>query len=228
MRPDPRRAARQLAGSLLDAAWTWIGSAGAIGPDDRRARRYFHVGRGTLIGFPPGSLLNTDSVSIGDGTLISPFVTLAVGMPGETIPPERRPVIRIGSQCSIGRGNSIVARRGIVIEDDVTTAPNVYITDHNHNYDDPDVPIARQWPVEAAVRVGAGSWLGTGAVILPGADIGRNVTVAAGAVVRGVVPDRCVVAGAPARVVRRFQPDEGWVPPLPPRSVTPPPGFVPR
>jgi acetyltransferase-like isoleucine patch superfamily enzyme len=116
----------------------------------------------------------------------------------------------------------------VVIEDDVTTAPNVYITDHNHNYEDPEVPIARQWPAEAAVRVGAGSWLGTGAVILPGADIGRNVTVAAGAVVRGVVPDRCVVAGAPARVVRRFEPGEGWVPPLPPRSVTPPSGFVAR
>ena len=215
-------------GEALDAAWAWIGSAGAIGPDDRRARRYFHVGQGTLIGFPPGSLLNTGSVSIGDGTLISPFVTLAVGMPGERIPPERNPVVRIGSRCSIGRGNFIVARREIVIEDDVTTAPNVYITDHNHNYEDPDVPIARQWPAEAPVRVGAGCWLGTGSVILPGADIGRNVTVAAGAVVRGVVPSRCVVAGAPARVVRRFEPGQGWVPPLPSRSITPPPGFVPQ
>ena len=38
--------------------------------------------------------------------------------------------------------------------------------------------------------------------------------VAAGAVVRGTVPDHAVVAGAPARVVRRWTPDEGWQPPL--------------
>ena len=51
-------------------------------------------------------------------------------------------------------------------------------------------------------------------MILPGARIGRNVVVAAGAVVRGEVPDHAVVAGAPARVVRRWTPEDGWQPPL--------------
>jgi len=45
---------------------------------------------------------------------------------------------------------------------------------------------------------------------LPGACIGRNVVVAAGSVVRGTVPDRCVVAGVPARVVRQYLPGDGW------------------
>ena len=75
-----------------------------------------------------------------------------------------------------------------------------------------DQPIGAQWPVNSAVRIGAGSWLGTGAVILPGSTIGRNVVVAAGAVVRGDVPDRCVVAGIPARVVRAYVPGSGWEP----------------
>lgn len=222
------RASRRLVAGLLDAAWTWVGSAGAIGPDDPRARRYFHVGRASLIGFPPGSVMGTESISVGDNTLVCPFVTLAVGLPGEVVPPERRPVVTIGSRCTIGRGSSIVARRRVVIEDDVTTAPNVYITDHNHNYEDPDVPIARQWPAEAEVRIGAGSWLGTGVVVLPGADIGRNVTVAANSVVRGHIPDCSVVAGVPGRVVRHHDPEQGWLPPLPPRSITPPDGFVAR
>jgi 6,7-dimethyl-8-ribityllumazine synthase len=64
------------------------------------------------------------------------------------------------------------------------------------------------------VEIGPGCWIGTGAVILPGARIGRNVVVAAGAVVRGVVPDHAVVAGAPARVVRRWTTEDGWQPPL--------------
>ena len=59
----------------------------------------------------------------------------------------------------------------------------------------------------------AGTWLGTGAVILPGADIGRNVVVAAGAVVRGNVPDYAVVGGVPAKVIREYLPGSGWVAP---------------
>jgi hypothetical protein len=48
--------------------------------------------------------------------------------------------------------------------------------------------------------------------VLPGACIGRNVVIAAGSVVRGTVPDRCVVAGVPARVVRAYVPGDGWSP----------------
>ena len=115
------------------------------------------------------------------------------------------PVLRIGDRCVIGRGSHIVAHHSIVIGDDVYTGPYVYITDQNHSYADPNLPIGRQWPVNDAVSIGAGSWLGAGAIILPGARIGRNVVVAAGSVVRGEVPDRCVVAGVPARIVREFQ-----------------------
>jgi acetyltransferase-like isoleucine patch superfamily enzyme len=84
----------------------------------------------------------------------------------------------------------------------VFTGPYVYITDQNHGYADPDAPIGRQLPVNDPVEIGAGSWLGAGAIVLPGARIGRNVVVAAGAVVtRGEIPDYSVVAGVPARPV---------------------------
>jgi acetyltransferase-like isoleucine patch superfamily enzyme len=89
------------------------------------------------------------------------------------------------------------------------------LTDQNHGYENPDEPIGRQMPVNAAVSIGPGSWLGTGAVVLPGASIGRNVVVAAGSVVRGTVPDRCVVAGVPAKVIRQYVPGDGWGRPSP-------------
>jgi len=130
-------------------------------------------------------------------------------------------VISIGDRCTIGRGVSIVGRHGIVIEDDVTTAPNIYITDHNHGYNELGIPIGRQWLSEEPVRIGAGSWLGTGVVVLPGADIGRHVAVASNAVVRGVVPDNSVVAGVPARVVRQYLDSDGWQPPLRREVATP-------
>src|SRR5262249_52197731 len=80
----------------------------------------------------------------------------------------------------------------------------------NHGYENLDVPISRQSQPERPVVVGAGSWLGHGTVVLPGAVIGRHVVVAAGSVVTGELPDYCVAAGAPARPVRRSDAGLGW------------------
>jgi serine acetyltransferase len=77
------------------------------------------------------------------------------------------------------------------------------------------------------VSIGAGSWLGAGVIVLPGAAIGCNVVVAAGAVVRGVVPDRCVVAGVPARVVREYVRGNGWRRPVPRPARAPAPAGAP-
>lgn len=223
MRP-PRtfaEAARVLVGPVLHQAWERLGKLGAIGPYGHLARRYHHIGEGTSIAFPRGAVFGEQWISIGAQTLVAPHVSMSVGMPNLTGVTQDPPVISIGDRCSIGRGNWFVGGCGITIEDDVITGPNVYVTDHNHGYEDVDLPIWQQWPTEAPVRIGSGSWLGANVVILPGAVIGRNVTVAAGSVVRGVVPDRCVVAGAPARVVRQHDETDGW---LPARRAPGPPG----
>ena len=224
--PSLRRRARLTAAGAIDRAWRWAQGVAAIGPDDPRAGRYGAFGDGTCISFPPGAVFGEGLIRIGAGTLIGPHVSLAVGMfPGEPLQVPSGVVVRIGDRCMIGRGSSIIARCGIDIGDDVTTAPNVYITDHNHTYGDLSIPIGRQWPTEEAVRIGSGCWLGTNVVILPGADIGRHVTVAAGSVVRGDVPDYSVIAGAPARVVRRYVDGAGWEPPLR-REVTTPAWWI--
>ena len=188
---------------------------GAISPDDARARRFGELGAGSCLCFPPGPSFGERWISIGKGTLIGPSVALTVGLPGEDMGPTSGAVIRIGDGCNVGRGSSLVGREGIVIEDHVTTGPNVYITDHNHSYDDLEMPIGRQWLRSAPVRIGAGSWLGAGVIVLPGADIGRHVVVGAGSVVRGKVEDGTVVAGAPAHVVRHHVEGQGWIPPIP-------------
>ena len=73
------------------------------------------------------------------------------------------------------------------------------------------MPIGMQLGPHQPVEIGSGTWIGHGAIVLPGATIGRNVVIGAGSVVRGTVPDHCVVVGVPARVVRRLQPGVGWV-----------------
>ena len=106
----------------------------------------------------------------------------------------------------IGRGSNIIAHHSLEIGDDVFTGPYVYITDQNHGYADPDAPIGRQWPRNTPVSIGPGTWLGAGAIVLPGACIGRNVVVAAGSVVRPgqQVPAGVLVAGVPGRIVREL------------------------
>ena len=214
---------RNLAAGLIQRSWEWVSAVGMVSADDAAGRRFRSFGRASALCFPPGALYGERWISIGRETMIGPHVSMSVGMPTETLDTDAPPMITIGDRCNIGRANFIVARCGIEIGDDVMTAPNVYITDHNHTYEDPDVPIWQQYPEEAPVVIGAGSWLATGVVVLPGAHIGRNVTVAAGSVVSGTVPDRVVIAGAPARVVRRYDPDAGWTPPREARDTPPPP-----
>jgi acetyltransferase-like isoleucine patch superfamily enzyme len=88
----------------------------------------------------------------------------------------------------------------------------VYITDQNHGYERTDVPISLQTQPEEAVVIGDGSWIGAGSVILPGANIGKHVAIGANSVVNGDIPDYSVAVGAPARVVKRFSQESGWVP----------------
>jgi acetyltransferase-like isoleucine patch superfamily enzyme len=205
---------RRVASRAVHGLWGSAQRAGTITAENPAGHPFRAFGAGSLIGFPTGALYGEKWIEIGAGTMIAAHVSLSAGMvPGQELGDE--PVLRIGDRCVIGRGSHIVAHHSILIGDDVFTGPYVYITDQNHGYADPDVPIGRQWPSNTAVSIAAGSWLGAGAIVLPGAVIGRNVVVAAGSVVRGVVPDRCVIAGVPARVVREFVQGNGWRRPVP-------------
>jgi acetyltransferase-like isoleucine patch superfamily enzyme len=209
-----RRHLDRLAVTALHRSWEWSRRNGLIGPDHPLARRYGAFGRGSFVSFPTGDLVNGQAVHIGSGCMVGPDVTFSVGMPTEVYPGGSDAVISVGDRTTVGKGCWLVARRRIEIEADVTFAPNVYVTDHNHTYADPWLPVGLQLLAEEPVRIGAGTWLGTNVVVLPGADIGRNCTIAAGTVVRGTVPDHSVVAGVPGRVVRSWTLDDGWDPPV--------------
>ncbi|MFI1966292.1 acyltransferase [Streptomyces pathocidini] len=211
----------------VHSGWGWMQSAGAVTAERPGRYRFGRIGHGTRLAFPQGTVFGEPWIQLGEHCVIGEHVTLTAGMmPGVDLGPE--PVLRLGNGVVLGRGSHVVASRPVVFGDDVFCGPYVYVTSDNHSYDDPEQPVGRQWPRSAPVEIGPGSWLGAGAVILPGARLGRNVVVAAGAVVRGEVPDHAVVAGAPARVVRRWDPESGWQPPLrTPAPVPIPQGMTP-
>ncbi len=64
-------------------------------------------------------------------------------------------------------------------------------------------PSSSRRGVSQGIQLGENVWLGTGAKVLDGVTIGRDVVVGANAVVTEDLPDGAVAAGVPARVVRR-------------------------
>ena len=181
-----------------------------VGSGDPAAERFGAFGQGAVLLWPQGVVYNERYMRIGEATMIGPNTTMSVGIaPGQTMASD--PVITIGARTIIGRGSHIVGHWSIVIGDDIQTGPYVYVTDQNHVYDDVTQPIGIQRAVEAAVEIGSGSWLGANVVILPGTHLGEHTTVAAGAVVSGTFPPRVVLAGVPARIVKRYVDGEGWI-----------------
>ena len=147
--------------------------------------------------------MNEQFIHIGDHTMLGPGITLSAGMvPGQHCLSDR--VVVIGNRCLIGRGSGIVGHLQIEIGDDVWTGHHVYITDQNHGYEDLSIPVSQQTQPERPVIIGNGSWIGHGAVVLPGVTIGEHAVIGANSVVTSDVPAYCVAVGAPARVVRQL------------------------
>jgi acetyltransferase-like isoleucine patch superfamily enzyme len=211
----PKRAwsdeAGRIAGDVVHAAWKGIVRVGAIGPRHRRARNFHRFGDGSMIAFPSTVIFGEGRISIGDGTTVGPLASMSAGMPIHA-DMQGDPIITIGDRCTLGKGIGIVGHERIEIGDDIWTGHYVYITDQNHGYENLDLPIGTQMWKNEPVRIGNGSWLGHGAIVLPGSQIGEHAVIAAGAIVAGLhVPDNCVVAGVPARIMRKYEPGEGWV-----------------
>jgi acetyltransferase-like isoleucine patch superfamily enzyme len=203
-------AAQVVAGDVIRSGWERIERLGTIGPRSRRARAFRRFGDGSAICFPVAALYGEEYIELGEGCIIGPYCSLSAGvMPGQVI--DHSPVVTIGDRVLIGKGSGIVAHHTVEIGDDVFTGHHVYITDANHGYEDRTLPIGKQSAPTRPGRIGRGSWLGHGTVVLPGSDIGRNVVVGAGAVVTGSLPDFSVAVGNPARVIRRHLDGQGWV-----------------
>ena len=105
--------------------------------------------------------------------------------------------VYVGPRCILGL---------VHLERDVLLAANVQIPSggKTHSFDDPTKPIRDQGGERKMVTVGAGAWIGTGAIIL--ADVGKGTVVAAGSVVTKPLPDNVIAGGVPAKVIRnRFE-----------------------
>jgi len=131
---------------------------------------------------------------IGKGSNIHPTVILRQ--------PER---ITIGQNCSINHNNIFQAGKRIAtitLGNNVLTAANVMFIAYRHGYDNLNEPIMYQDCYDASIVVGDDVWIGHGATILPGVNIGRGCIIGAGAIVNKDLPDYSIAVGVPAKVIK--------------------------
>lgn len=110
--------------------------------------------------------------------------------------------IRIGARSFVNFGAVFLDVNTIEIGDDVQIAPNVQLLTARHPVD--AAHRRARWESGKPISIRDGAWLGGGAIVLPGISIGAQAIVGAGAVVTRDVEARTVVAGNPARVIRRL------------------------
>ncbi|MEX2453340.1 MAG: DapH/DapD/GlmU-related protein [Rhodospirillaceae bacterium] len=136
-------------------------------------------------------------IDIRDGVTIDAFVKIKpAGGTGDVVIGEGT---TINSGCAIYSGNGVTIGRRCAIAANCTFAPV------NHEYRDPDTPIADQrfMPSRGGVVVEDDVWIGANAVLLDGAVLRTGCVVGAGAVVRSEIPAHSVCVGVPARVISR-------------------------
>ncbi len=108
--------------------------------------------------------------------------------------------LKIGKRVFVNAGCQFQDQGGIEIGDDVLIGPQTIIATLNH---DPD-PEKRGGMFSKRVKIGSKVWLGARVTICPGVTIGEGAIVGAGAVVTKDVPSRTVIAGVPAKVIKKL------------------------
>lgn len=107
--------------------------------------------------------------------------------------------VRIGKNVVIMPGCLMMSAGGITIEDEAMIAANVQLISNNHDLDN-------RWIITCKpVRICRRAWIGAGATILAGVTVGENSVVGAGSVVTHDVEPNTIVAGNPARLIRRIK-----------------------
>lgn len=165
-----------------------------------------HFGRGASIVFPAG-IEGSENIDIGNDVYVA-YKSYLAAKPHTG---KSECLLEIGDGCRIGRFNHFYATQRVVLGANVLTANGVYISDNLHDYRDTSTPIMYQ-PIlqKGIVEIGEGSWLGHNACVI-GARIGRHCVIGANSVVTHDIPDFCVVVGAPAVVIRRYDPlSKAW------------------
>ena len=125
------------------------------------------------------------------------------------------PDIVIGDKVKIQQNFHLTCASKVVIGKNTAIAANVSITDVNHGYQDISLPPERQPLKVSPVFIAENCKIYNNVVILPGTKLGKHNIVGANSVVSGTFPDYSVIVGAPAKLIKQYNPtSNSWDKPV--------------
>lgn len=112
--------------------------------------------------------------------------------------------IEIEENTQIGDNCVITGQGGVHIGKNVLMADRINIIANQHIYEDIRTPIMKQGERPKGISIGSGCWIGINSTILSGVSIGENCVIGANTVVSKDIPNYCVVAGVPGKIIKIY------------------------
>jgi acetyltransferase-like isoleucine patch superfamily enzyme len=137
-------------------------------------------------------ILPFNKFSLGDNSTIEDFCTINNGV-GD---------VSIGNNTLIGMSNVVIGP--VTIGNNVICAQNIVISGLNHEYKDINIPICDQKILVKHIMIEDDCWIAANSVVTAGVTIGKHSVVAASSVVTKNVPPYSVVAGNPAKIIKKY------------------------
>lgn len=149
---------------------------------------------------PTCDIRGIERMKLGKGVIIQKDCWLNIAFNN----PAPGPMIVIDEGTNIGRRCTLSAAHRVIIGKFVLIAPNVFIADTHHEYQNLGVPIMHQGITTHTdqVTIGDESWVGINAVIMGNVNIGKHCVIGANAVVTRDIPDYCIAVGNPAKIIK--------------------------
>ena len=142
-------------------------------------------------------MLKQGRLEVGAGVLFEPGVWI-------TGPDEAR--IRIGEGTFLNRNVMVAAVELVEIGANCMFANGCFVTDGNHRFDDPELPVPWQgFTTKGPTRVGDNVWCGANVVITSGVTVGERCVIGANSVVTQDLPPFSIAGGIPARVLKSVE-----------------------
>ncbi len=111
--------------------------------------------------------------------------------------------IKVGARCSLNTACHIVAVRGISIGEGTRVGEFCSIRDQNHQFENPEIAIVDQGFSGEPIKIGEDCWIGRGVIITAGVTLGKGCVVGANSVVTKSFEPFLIIAGSPAKMIRR-------------------------
>lgn len=146
----------------------------------------------------PVFIKGSKNIFIGKNVRIFPNIRLETHGGGKII---------IGDNIAIQQNVHITSAANLVIGSSSTILANTFVTNIDHEYEEMGKHILEQPMRIRETKIGENCFIGAGVAIQAGTILGKQCIVGANSVVRGTFPDYCVIAGAPAKILKRYNPE---------------------